>query len=96
MNTEDIIRMALEAGILDSRDWLDAPFAQDVIADLERFAALVAAAEREACAKLADERLMDTSALISSRTDCARRKRSMLPICPGRRPPRTLPSARVR
>jgi hypothetical protein len=32
---------------------------------LERFAALVAAAEREACAKLADDKLMDTSALLS-------------------------------
>lgn len=41
MTREDIIRMALEAGI-------DYGFG----AELERFAALVAAAEREACAKL--------------------------------------------
>jgi len=32
---------------------------------LERFAALVAAHERGACAKLADEQLMNTSALMS-------------------------------
>jgi len=50
-HTEDIIRMAREAGIQDahSRD----PHT-GVIAQLQRFAALVAAAEREACAKLAD------------------------------------------
>jgi len=32
---------------------------------LKRFEALVRADEREACARLADERLMDTSALLS-------------------------------
>ena len=45
MNREDIIRMAKEAGYLA---WHIDPRA-------ERFAALVAAAEREACAKVCDE-----------------------------------------
>jgi hypothetical protein len=49
MNREDIIRMAREAGIANSWDlnW------QDKI--IERFAALVASAEREACAKVCEE-----------------------------------------
>jgi len=49
---EDVIRMAREAGI----------FVADCLqtiatckTDLERFAALVAAAEREACAKVCDD-----------------------------------------
>jgi hypothetical protein len=49
MNSE-IIRMAREAGICT---WLKPP--EDVKERLERFAALVAAAEREACAKVCDE-----------------------------------------
>ena len=48
MNREDIIRMAREAGF---SEW-----AVQTPQDLERFAALVAAAEREACAKVCDER----------------------------------------
>ena len=48
MNKEDIIRMAREAGLdPDLWNYTDA---------FERFAALVAAAEREACAKACDER----------------------------------------
>ena len=43
MTRDDIIRMAHEAGIVQGSADL-----------LERFAALVAAAEREACAKIAD------------------------------------------
>lgn len=46
MNREDIIRMAWEAG------W-DAHHAE-FDTRIERFAALVASAEREACAKVAD------------------------------------------
>ena len=53
MNREDIIRMAREAGSIDSEDVIETVYAA------------FAAAEREACAKLADERLMDTSALLS-------------------------------
>ena len=48
MNKDDIIRMAREAG----DDW-DNTLPEDK-AFLERFAALVAAAEREACAKVCD------------------------------------------
>ena len=48
MNREDIIRMAREAGFDD--------FSIGVRLELlERFAALVASAEREACAKVCDE-----------------------------------------
>ena len=46
MNREDIIRMAREAGFSGA---VGKHIALD--AELERFAALVAAAEREACAK---------------------------------------------
>ena len=50
MNREDLIRMAREAGLTDEsfeRDWY--------VFQIERFAALVAAAEREACAKVCEE-----------------------------------------
>lgn len=43
MKADDILRMAREAGLL-------VPTYRDHITHLERFAALVAAAEREACA----------------------------------------------
>jgi hypothetical protein len=49
MNRDDIIRMARDAG----DDW-EHTLPQDR-AFLERFAALVAAAEREACAKVCEE-----------------------------------------
>jgi predicted HAD superfamily phosphohydrolase len=49
MNAEDIVRMAREAGLCDE-EGMDSD--SIVITDyLERFAKLVAAAEREACAK---------------------------------------------
>ena len=50
MNREDIDRLAREAGIVDvtSCKWTAHTD------DLERFATLVAAAEREACAKVCD------------------------------------------
>jgi hypothetical protein len=48
MNREDIIRMAREAGFADSNGVVHAAY------QLESFAALVAAAEREECLKLAD------------------------------------------
>ncbi len=54
MNREDIIRMARKSGIakygLGWTCWEG---------QLERFAALIAAAEREACAKVADEQAQD-------------------------------------
>jgi len=48
---EDITRMAREAGAERNNDFLDWSFEDDA---LERFAALVAAHEREECAKWAD------------------------------------------
>jgi hypothetical protein len=53
--SQDIIAMAREAGfrVGPSRDGPDDVWG--VGANLERFAALVAAAEREACAKVAEE-----------------------------------------
>jgi len=51
MTKDDIIRMALEAGFYEYRDnRLDC-----VPEELERFADLVAAAEREACAKVCEK-----------------------------------------
>ena len=44
MTRDDVIRMAKAAGVL--------PNFEVYVEDLERFAALVAAAEREACAEL--------------------------------------------
>jgi hypothetical protein len=49
MNREDIIRMAQEAGEAEGM----AEFVFHPV--IERFAALVASAEREACAKLCEE-----------------------------------------
>lgn len=51
MTREEIIRMAREAGF-DPHDMSD-DFTCN-LEDIERFAALVAAAEREACAKVCD------------------------------------------
>ena len=48
MNRDDIIKLAREAGYGDAMAALHA-------SALERFAALVASAEREACAKVLDE-----------------------------------------
>ena len=45
MNREDIIRMAQEAGFRVNTT-------ESLLEELERFAALVASAEREACAKV--------------------------------------------
>lgn len=59
MNKDDIIRMAREAGAATGSP---APNAPEIIftqcLDIERFAALVAAAEREACAKVCEARYM--------------------------------------
>ena len=63
MTRDDIIRMAKEAGFnqilatnAGANVWIDDGF---YVEELERFAALVAAAEREACAKVC-ERLPET------------------------------------
>jgi len=52
MTRDDVIRMAREADLL-----VTTPISEDsvFVADLERFAALVAAQEREACAKVCDD-----------------------------------------
>ena len=48
MNRDDVTRMAQECQLIGMRPHLDGVYQQS----LERFAALVAAAEREACAKV--------------------------------------------
>ena len=48
MNREDIIRMAQEAGFRVNTT-------ESLLVELERFAALVAYAEREACAKIVED-----------------------------------------
>lgn len=57
MTRDDIIRMAREA----YGDW----YPNAVPHELERFAALVAAAEREACAAIAEKELGNTAMLTS-------------------------------
>ncbi len=56
MNRDDIIKLALEAGFCKDSNGIYSRRAvtpdSDLLPSLERFAALVAAAEREACAKL--------------------------------------------
>jgi hypothetical protein len=54
MTRDDIIRMAREAGLLDNGVLRGAT---DDSVRVERFAALVAAAEREACAKVCDQKV---------------------------------------
>ena len=51
MNRDDIIRIAREAGL--SNDFGN--FGYPYLPELERFARLVAAAEREACAQIAHD-----------------------------------------
>ena len=51
MDREEIIRMAREAGLIRAGDGWTEPHRWG-LAELERFAALVAAAEREACASI--------------------------------------------
>ena len=54
MDRKDIIRMAREAGLVRAGDNWTEP-ARWGVTEIERFAGLVAAAEREACAKLLDD-----------------------------------------
>ena len=60
MTREDIIRMAREAWLSDKEAQLITEFDEAYISctylqDLEKFAALVASAEREACAKVCED-----------------------------------------
>ncbi len=86
MNREDIIRMAREAGLLviGTAEGSEAVYTwpQGITDELQRFADLVAAAEREACARVCDETLAqhymkqtiparDESLLLAACADCA-------------------------
>ena len=55
MTKDDIIRMAREAGIPTSEVVIKGNGTHLRSVDIERFAALVAAAEREACAKMVED-----------------------------------------
>ena len=58
MNREDIIRMAREAGFYIHNNEIYSMFTQsdqELTEWIERFAALVASAEREACAKVCED-----------------------------------------
>lgn len=59
MNRDDVIRMAREAGLLIPSSRIDGGLALGActVPDFERFASLVAAAEREACAKVCEGRI---------------------------------------
>ena len=67
MDKEEIIRMAREAGfqVYETDVWITDGWWTE---ELERFAALVAAAEREACAKVCDG--MDHNGVMIA-ADCA-------------------------
>ena len=54
MNRDDVIRMAREAGMPPVEITSDKPVLYPVPDAIQRFAALVAAAEREACAKVCE------------------------------------------
>lgn len=58
MNRDDVLRMALEAGFAYRPE--DEHVFAAVVAGLERFAALVAAHEREECAKVCDSKATPT------------------------------------
>ena len=74
MTRDDIIRMAREAG------WTEYSLLHAVeLQRLETFAALVTAAEREACAKVCDEVECGSSMMIEERqtaNECARKIRA--------------------
>ncbi len=53
MNRDDIIRMATDAGLIRSGDGWTMP-SHWGLSEVERFAALVAAAERESCAQVCE------------------------------------------
>ena len=82
MNRDDIIRMAQEAGFeIEKTLYGPVPCVDGRGIDdrLERFAALVAAAEREACATVCDEVECGSSMMIEERqtaNECARKIRA--------------------
>ena len=80
MNRDDIIRMAREAQMPFYWATGEIPY----LGRLERFAALVAAAEREACAKVCDEpSYMQQRAKTSAECAAAIRERSANAIARG-------------
>jgi hypothetical protein len=90
MTNEDIVRMAREAGIGLVEG---ASLVAFHMSDLERFAALVAAAEREECAKVCEEDLrdeymrqdrpvQDEVMLLAAIADCAAAIRARKQLCP--------------
>lgn len=58
MNREDIIRMAEEAAFDNFEYADDTVFSSDGLGSLTKFAQLVAAHEREACAQIADDMIL--------------------------------------
>jgi hypothetical protein len=64
MNRDDIIRMAREAGYGDALSMIHSNA-------LERFAHLVAAAEREACAKVCEDEIAKIKPIYSVTTENA-------------------------
>lgn len=100
MTKEELIRMAREAGIPIETDWAGRPATLVIkdggtylrgIEDLERFATLVAAAEREACAMVAlaeddrgsvHQRLMQRRIAAAIRARERQRERDRMPPAP--------------
>ena len=76
MTREDIIRMARETWISNKEAQLITEFNEAYISctylqDLEKFAALVASAEREACAKVCEEQMQGKSIWIEGARACS-------------------------
>ena len=72
MNRDDVIRMAREAGILETMGYGNPnmkAWQEDVVRELSHFAALVAAAEREACAKVAETPVGEYEVIVACGTD---------------------------
>ncbi len=83
MICDDIIKLALEAGFCKDSNGIYSRRAvtpdSDLLPSLAHFAALVAAAEREACAKVCDEVECGSSMMIEERqtaNECARKIRA--------------------
>ena len=69
MNDEDVTRWAREAGLTHQVTWHGQELWLASPSDLERFAALVAAAEREACAKVAETPVGEYEVIVACGTD---------------------------
>ena len=69
MTREDIFRMAQEVELIN-KDY-DLAFLNKYTDKVERFAALVASAEREACAKVCEEQMQGKSIWIEGARACS-------------------------